>query len=162
MWWQIWLPSRFPITILDLRWLPVEWILVCLYYFTFWMENFPVYIPHHRPGSVGLSSRLWDTMLFVYWWPAEWRTSHMSGTLVGFVRKQRPRIQIQRSYSSYLLCSVAPSWSWIHYWHYWICAVSDHQCGVPRVNSGLSKASIHCSSFEDRGLSSTEDKYLGL
>ena len=26
-------------------WLPVEWILVCLHYITFWMENLPVYIP---------------------------------------------------------------------------------------------------------------------
>ena len=35
-----------------------------------------------------------------------WGTSHMSGTLVGFARKQRPGIQIQSSYRSCLLCYV--------------------------------------------------------
>ena len=56
--------------------------------------------------SVGLSSHLWYTILFIYWWPAEWETSHMSRTLVGFSRKQRPGIQIRSSYSSCLLCYV--------------------------------------------------------
>lgn len=44
-----------------------------------------------------------------------------------------------------VLCSVAPSWSWIHYRHCYICAVSDHQCGAPRVNDGFFKASINRS-----------------
>ena len=79
MWWQIWLPSSQTITIFtDL----CEWILVCLHNITLWVENFPVYVPYHQPGSVWLYSRLWYTLLFIYWWPAEWGTSHKSGALV--------------------------------------------------------------------------------
>ena len=31
----------------------MEWTLACLYYITFWVENFPIYIPCHRPVASG-------------------------------------------------------------------------------------------------------------
>lgn len=52
------------------------------------MENLPVYILYHRPGSVWLSSRPWYTILFTHWWPVKWGTCDVSGTLVDFARNR--------------------------------------------------------------------------